>query len=233
MCPIGARAALGAAVEASALREPNSAEQTRRRIVLAALRLFAQRGFDAVPVRDILEAAGQRNQSAVHYHFGSKQNLLDAVLAEIHDQFDPFVQEALSELDALKTDGSLRTQDVVMALVAPLVALYHRDEQGRDAIRLMSRLLTEGGDSGQATLMRESSAFLVAIDEHLARLLPEKPREKLRLQILLTAGTHLFGLIALNTLKHSPFGDGELYGTGPDHSVQHAVDLSCVGLLGD
>src|SRR5258705_3450191 len=45
----------------------------------AAERLIAERGFE-VPLRDIALAAGQRNNSAVNYHFRSRQDLLDAVV---------------------------------------------------------------------------------------------------------------------------------------------------------
>ena len=46
----------------------------------AAERLIAEHGFE-VPLRDIAKAAGQRNNSAVNYHFRSRQDLVDAVVA--------------------------------------------------------------------------------------------------------------------------------------------------------
>lgn len=51
----------------------------RERILVAAERLIAERGVD-VPFRDIAAGAGQRNNSAVHYHFGSREGLVDAIL---------------------------------------------------------------------------------------------------------------------------------------------------------
>lgn len=50
------------------------------RLVLAAERLFALRGIDGVSLRQIAAAAGSSNNSAVHYHFGSKDGLIDAIL---------------------------------------------------------------------------------------------------------------------------------------------------------
>ncbi|MGH9896848.1 MAG: helix-turn-helix domain-containing protein, partial [bacterium] len=44
---------------------------TERRLLLAAERLFADRGIDAVSLRAIMAAAGT-NVASVHYHFGSK-----------------------------------------------------------------------------------------------------------------------------------------------------------------
>ena len=47
----------------------------RELIIVAAERLIAERGVD-VPLRDIAAAAGQRNNSAVQYHFGSRDGLI-------------------------------------------------------------------------------------------------------------------------------------------------------------
>lgn len=49
------------------------------RLVLAAERLFATHGIDGVSLRQIAAEAGSGNNSAVHYHFGSKQGLIAAI----------------------------------------------------------------------------------------------------------------------------------------------------------
>ena len=54
---------------------------TPDRLLDAAARLFAERGVDNVSIAEIVRAAGQRNTSAVHYHFGSRDEILRAVLA--------------------------------------------------------------------------------------------------------------------------------------------------------
>src|SRR5271165_136753 len=58
-----------------------TAPDTRERIFLAAERLFAERGFDGVSVRDIVQEANV-NLAAVSYHFGSKSELMLAVFRE-------------------------------------------------------------------------------------------------------------------------------------------------------
>jgi AcrR family transcriptional regulator len=50
-------------------------------LIDAAARLFAERGVDNVSIAEIVRSAGQRNTSAVHYHFGSRDEILRAVLA--------------------------------------------------------------------------------------------------------------------------------------------------------
>jgi len=50
-------------------------EATRRRIKLAARKLFAIRGLD-VPIRDIVKTAKQKNSGSISYYFHSKDNLI-------------------------------------------------------------------------------------------------------------------------------------------------------------
>ncbi len=59
--------------------------QTRERILEAADELFGQRGFDATPTRLIAERSGV-NKALIHYHFGSKQRLFDAVLDRYYER---------------------------------------------------------------------------------------------------------------------------------------------------
>jgi AcrR family transcriptional regulator len=51
----------------------------KEQIVLAAERLFAERGLDGVSLREIGAAVGNANNSAVQYHFGSKDQLVRAI----------------------------------------------------------------------------------------------------------------------------------------------------------
>jgi hypothetical protein len=52
------------------------AATTKERLLRTAERLFALRGIDAVSMRSICAEAGQRNNTALQYHFGDKQNLV-------------------------------------------------------------------------------------------------------------------------------------------------------------
>ena len=56
----------------------------RQSLLNEALRLFAERGYDAVGVQEIAAAAGVTKPTLYHY-FGSKRGLLDALLAEGFD----------------------------------------------------------------------------------------------------------------------------------------------------
>ncbi len=94
---------------------------TRDLLKLAARRLFAHRGFDGVSVRDIVDAAGQRNSGSLHYYFGTKEELARELVADGARLID---QRRNSQLDVLERDGGARTlRQVVEILVWPSTGL--------------------------------------------------------------------------------------------------------------
>jgi len=86
-----------------------SAVPRRTRILDAAERLFAARGFHGVSIRDITGAAGV-DVALANYHFGSKQGLLEAVFLRRAEDLNA---ERLARLDALiaaQTAGRRRSR---------------------------------------------------------------------------------------------------------------------------
>ena len=78
---------------------PRSPEPARSALISSAERLFAERGVDAVPVGDVSRAARQRNNSAVQYHFGDKEGLVQAVVDKHQEGIDAQRVELLDRLD--------------------------------------------------------------------------------------------------------------------------------------
>ena len=86
------------------------------RMIDAAERLAAQRGLAALTVQAVQESAGQRNKSAVQYHFGGRQGLVDALLAT---RMASASARRTSMLLALGVAPSAR--ELVEVLVVPLI----------------------------------------------------------------------------------------------------------------
>ena len=124
----------------------------------AAERLFAERGIDAVPVGDIVRAAGQRNNSAVQYHFGDKQGLAQAVLDKHQEGIDAQRVELLDRLDET-TSATLR--DVVDVLVQPLARLLD-DPAGRHFLQIQAQIQTTPSING-ATTQRRGATRMVTL----------------------------------------------------------------------
>src|SRR5262245_9055913 len=90
---------------------------TKAVILAAAEKLFAERGFADVSMRDITSAA-EVNLAAVNYHFGSKDELLVALFV---DRVTPLNRERATLLrDAeARAGGTAPLKDVLHALLAP------------------------------------------------------------------------------------------------------------------
>ena len=83
----------------------------------AAEQLFAQQGVDRVSLREIAIAAGQRNVSAATYHFGSKRELIEAIL----ERHSVPVQESWTPTLAADTEHKLTLHQLIELFVWPLV----------------------------------------------------------------------------------------------------------------
>ena len=91
---------------------------TREQLLLTAERLFAQRGIDAVSVRELLNEAGQRNKNAAQYYFGGREGLITALVTARSDALNRRREVLLDEVESSERRNDLRALCTV--LVAPL-----------------------------------------------------------------------------------------------------------------
>lgn len=110
---------------------------TREQILAAAERLYAERGLDGVSLREITEAAGQRNNAAIHYHFGGRDGLVVALFEHRFAQLEARRSAMLAELDAQGRGDEVR--ELLRVIIAPFA------EAGEDSadghwVRFVARL---------------------------------------------------------------------------------------------
>jgi AcrR family transcriptional regulator len=113
---------------------------TRQKILDTAERLFAQKGYAATSIRQIIAKAGV-NLAAIHYHFGTKEDLLDELVTRKAGSVN---SERLALLEAAKKSANgrpLKVEEILEALLRPMATLARQDDQ---FVRLMGRLYAEG-----------------------------------------------------------------------------------------
>lgn len=114
---------------------------TKTAIMDAAERLMAEHGLNGVSIRSILAEAGA-NTAALHYHFGSREKLVEAILARRGQEMNTIRRGMLDALEARRTP--LTTYDIVGAVVDPLLILLRREgDAARSFIRFLARLQTD------------------------------------------------------------------------------------------
>lgn len=152
-------------------------KDTKDLLITAGEKLFARAGVRRVTVRELNEEAGQRNASALHYHFGSRDGLLRAIVAKHQVVVDADRARRLELLD------QPTVPDLIALVIAPL-AEQLRSPSGRDYLRIVPQLLD---------LEAATPPALAATMEMLTERLdfaPDIRRERLR-SMLLSAFTLL------------------------------------------
>jgi TetR/AcrR family transcriptional regulator, regulator of cefoperazone and chloramphenicol sensitivity len=151
---------------------------TRERLLDAAEHLFARQGVDAVTIREINDRAGQRNASALHYHFGSREQLLVAVV----ERHQPAIDAERARLLAAAGDDP---HDVVHAILTPLIDRL-RTPDGRDYLRIVPQLLGPGHRAGDLPQPAALVDGLERLEPHLAALRPAARSQRLLAMLLAT-----------------------------------------------
>jgi AcrR family transcriptional regulator len=159
------------------------ATRTRTRLVRAGERRFACDGVAGARLSDVVRDAGQANDSAVGYHFGSRQGLLEAIVAK-----------HVAAMDQRRTvpPRSASTRDLVAAIVVPTADLLSTDE-GRDFLRIMEQLADWSGlESGRPARPLRGTVIGTQL-EALTRRLGERvgmalARERVALMVVFLTG---------------------------------------------
>lgn len=144
---------------------PRDSTATKERLLREAERLFARRGLYQVTVREITEAAGQRNVSALNYHFGSRVDVLNTILTRHGDPTDVARGEHLA---AVGQDAD--TRDLLAALVLPYGANL-ATPHGRDYLRIVAQM------TGQFAGWRETRPGIGPNLRDILSLLEQRPPE--------------------------------------------------------
>lgn len=110
---------------------------TRERILLTAERLFALHGVENVTIRQINEAAGQRNTSAIYYHFGSVQKLVNDVFSH---RLGNFNRNAHARLDGLLREIPEPTAEQIFRTIWQATTELVSDDQRWHYLRLSAQM---------------------------------------------------------------------------------------------
>jgi AcrR family transcriptional regulator len=116
---------------------PRSPEPARQQILDAALRLFAAKGIAGVSLREIRLAAKQGNAGALHYHFGTKEGLLRALLER---ELPLLVNRRRSLLAAALLTPADDVRSAAAVFVLPYAQLATGSEHERRVVQFLSQL---------------------------------------------------------------------------------------------
>jgi TetR/AcrR family transcriptional regulator, regulator of cefoperazone and chloramphenicol sensitivity len=147
-------------------------EVTRDRILKAAERLFAERGYDGTSIRAIV-AKARVNQAAINYHFDGKDGLYREVL---HAAFRALTEDQLAHGDELKTmSREAALADFVKRQLRPLAA---RDELSR-YLRIFNWETVRPTAIFRKLVSEDASPFMGLAVDLIRRFLPDADQRTL------------------------------------------------------
>jgi AcrR family transcriptional regulator len=159
---------------------------TKQKILDSAERLFAQQGYAATSMRQIITGAGV-NLAAIHYHFGSKEELMDELVAR---KAGPVNVDRMTRLESsLAAAGGkpLAVEEILEALLRPMATVASANEQ---FVRLMGRLFSEG--LMPHIVQKHFRHVMARFVTELSRTLPQLPEQELmwRVHFMMGALSH-------------------------------------------
>ena len=174
-------------------RDPSTVQtEAAHQLKAVALKLFAERGIDGVTVRQIAEAAGQKNHAAITYHFGSKDALIRELIVDGARAID---ERRMAALDRAYANGGPATIVEIMEILVetsvdpdppPWGECYNRFVVG---LQLSNRPLFMDAIAGQW-----NSGYQRCLDE-VRRLVRDMPAETLNQRLVFMGGA-IGGILA-------------------------------------
>jgi len=167
-------------------------KDTKNAILDAAELLMAEHGISGVSLRAILSEAGA-NSAALHYHFGSREAVVEAILAR-HGRTVTLQRRQL--LDTLEArDQSPDVHDLVNAIVDPMLELVQTEgEPGRRFLRFVARLQSDRTGIHRAAEERYFPDVAKRIEKLLAKACPHLDEPERRRRATMMVDTMLQSL---------------------------------------
>ena len=199
-------------------RRPSRSENTRQALMRSAERLFAAQGLQNVTSRAIVESSGQKNESALQYHFGNREGLI----REIHAYWAREIGQLRGVmLESLPNNAGLR--DIVEFMVMPPFELGHTNPDFRRYIRAF----------GPEVVLSELPAINVMLRERGAQAIPRLLQDELTQLSANALESRLDGAVRFASLSMAQHARQPKAFTGREALLfLHRLMDSLVGLLG-
>jgi AcrR family transcriptional regulator len=200
--------------------------ETRERLLDAAERLFAERGFEGTSMRAITKAAGT-SVSAANYHFGSKEKLLHETLRRATS---PANERRIALLDLYQAeagDTPLPLERVLDAFLRPV--MEWRGREGVEGARQISaRLFSDPPELIQSIKVEIFGPMSQRFVEALGRALPDHPPADVELayQFLIAIMVYVIS----GQLESSSWGARHAEGTHEEDLLRHMIQFAAAGL---
>ncbi len=171
---------------------------TKNKILDAADVLFADKGFNGTSLREITSQANV-NLAAVNYHFGSKKELIKAVMSRYMDELSPQLESALSQICQAEVKPNLH--EVFSAFSEPLLNLNKFKDNGTSTfLQLLGRGYTDSQGFLRWFLTTQYPNVFTNFTQAVKIAYPELSTEEMFWRLHFTMGTIVFTMSSSEAL---------------------------------
>jgi AcrR family transcriptional regulator len=179
----------------------NSRAGTQERILANAEVLFMEHGYEATSLRMITKEAGV-NLAAVNYHFGSKEELFQAVLTRRLDPLNLERIKMLAKLEAHYGEKSVPLDQILSAMFLPALQLGRDPSRGgQNFLRLLGRAYVDPAPFIRQLLSQQYGQMINRFKGAFSKALPHLAKEELTMRLHFVMGALAYTLAGTDALK--------------------------------
>lgn len=198
---------------------------TRDKILNTAEKLFATQGFSATSLRAIIKEAGV-NTAAAHYHFGSKEGVIEAVMLRRAEPVNEERLRLLAGLEKAHPTGALPLEDVAAAFLGPAIQTVRHPDHKHILPKLMARAISEPGDELMAVKRKIFGEIYWRFTAAFRRALPGLSEEDVHWRMHCMMGAMVFTVIVPMVEPEQDMKPPE----SADRIVERLVDFVAAGM---
>lgn len=204
---------------------------TKQIILDTAERLIAEKGIDAVSLRSITSEASV-NLAAVHYHFGSKEALVEKVFERRVTPLNARRLQMLTAAEERAGEDPLDVEEVLRALIAPAMRLYQQEgKEGRRFMQMCGRIYSEQAGYVQRIFDKLFAEVVTRFVAAFRRALPEVPEADRAWRIHFCVGAMIHTMSDSERLKR--FSNGMCDPSDTEATIERMVQFCAAGLRAD
>jgi AcrR family transcriptional regulator len=175
-------------------------KDTRRRILDAAEELFMQHGFEGTSMRMVTGLA-EVNLAAVNYHFGSKEELMQAVLRRRLEVINRERTRLLDEAETKAGGEPLKPSVIIDCFFGTLLRVAADQKAGGGTfLRLLGRTVTDPSHFIRTFMATEYADVLERYKQAMFRSLPHVPKAEIVWRFHFMLGATSYAIAGTDTL---------------------------------
>jgi AcrR family transcriptional regulator len=191
---------MGATVTGAGADQQNL-KATRERILDTAERLFMEHGYDGTSMRVVTGEAGV-NLAAANYHFGSKEELMQAVLKRRLAVINQERLRVLDEAEARAGGRPLKPSVIIDCFFGTLLRVAAGQKAGGETfLRLLGRTITDPSNFIRTFMSAEYADVLERYKQAMFRSLPDVPKAEIVWRFHFMLGATSYAIAGTDSLR--------------------------------